>query len=210
MEYTSFKYLYPPRPEAAIPPDMLGWYEKRGWVAQYKKNGTNTIIAISPDKKFTAMNRHAENHKAWQLTDYIKQELIRLFPESCWIVLVAEIMHSKTKTIKDTIFIHDILVYQNKFLIDSTFENRQLLLDSKLKTNVETQTHYACDANNKIWYAKRFTKDFEKLFSDIKDPTVDEGLVLKNPKGKLNSCSKQTSNASWQVKVRHSSKKYIF
>jgi len=210
MKYDSFKYLYPPRPEAAIPPDMLEWYEKRGWVAQYKKNGTNTIIAISPDKEFTAMNRHAANHKAWQLTSYIKQELVRLFLEEYWIVLVAEIMHSKTKTIKDTIFIHDILVYQNEFLIDSEFETRQKLLDSKLITKVETQTHYVCDKDNKIWYAKRFTKDFEKLFFDIKDPTIDEGLVLKNPKGKLSSCSKPTSNESWQVKVRHNSKKYNF
>jgi len=210
MRYISFRYLYPPRPETAIAPDFLDWYEKRGWCAQYKKNGTNTIISIDPDKNFIAMNRHNADHKAWDLTNHIKKELVRLFPEKHWFVLVAEIMHSKTKEIKDTIFIHDIIVYESELLYGSEFESRQQLLDKRLKTDRETDTHYICDLEGKVWFAKRFYKDFEKAFWAIKDPTVDEGLVLKNPKGKLSVCSKPTDNSNWQVKCRHSCKKYNF
>jgi len=210
MKYQAFKYLFPPRPESAISPDTLSFYENRGWVSQFKKNGTNTIIAISPEKEFIAMNRHKEMHKAWNLTDYIKTELIKLFPDTGWVVLVAEIMHSKTKTIKDTIFVHDLLVFESEFLLDSTFTDRQKILDERLKTNVEMETHYVCDKENKIWFAKLFSSDFEKLFWDIEDPTIDEGLVIKNPQGKLKDCNKPTSNASWQVKCRHTCKKYNF
>ena len=141
MKYNQFKFLFPPRPENAIPAAMLNFYEGRGWMAQYKKNGTNTIIAISPEKEFTAMTRHNAEHKAWALTDHIKQELVRLFPEPEWYVLCAEVMHSKTPNIKDTIYIHDMLVWMSEFMINSTFIERAKLLDSKLITNVEAQSH---------------------------------------------------------------------
>lgn len=207
--YTSFRYLFPPRPESAVDPGSLGFYLKRGWVAQFKKNGTCSIIAISPDKEFTAMTRHETPHKAWQLTEYHKQELSRLFPEKCWIVLIAEILHNKTKTIKNTIFIHDIVVW-NTFLLGSAFMDRQKILDDHLLTNVEAKTHYVCDRQGQIWFAKRFITGFKELFDGIEDTRIDEGLVLKDPKGKLRSCDSPNKNSSWQVKVRHPSKNYQF
>lgn len=210
IKYSNWAYLYPPRPEFAIASAMLNYYEKRGWTAQFKKNGTNTIIGISPKKEFFAMNRHGEDHKAWQLTDHIKTELARLFPEKKWFVICAEIMHSKTPAIKDTIYIYDLLVWRSKFLLDSTFMERQKLLDSKLKTDVETPTHYVCDKEGKVWYAKLFTKGFKELFLSIKDTKVDEGLVLKDPNGKLQSCRTMTENTGWQVKCRHKHKNYAF
>jgi ATP-dependent DNA ligase len=210
MKYTQFEYLFPPRPDNAIVSSMLGYFEKRGWLAQYKKNGTNTIIAIAPNKEFIAMNRHADFHKAWQLTDHIKNELAKIFKEKKWFVLCAEIMHSKGPTIKDTIYVHDMLVWKSEFLLESTFLERQVMLDERLVTNVEAQSHYVCDSEGKIWYAKRFDKDFKTLFSSIKNPKIDEGLVLKDPDGKLRSCRTASDNSYWQVKCRHKAKGYQF
>ena len=210
MKYTKWQYLFPPRPENAIASAMLNYYEKRGWVAQYKKNGTNTIIGISPNKEFHAMTRHATEHKAWQLTPHIKAELARLFPEKKWFVLCAEIMHSKTPSIKDTIYIHDCLVWKGEFLLDSLFIDRQKLLDERLITNVEAHSHYVCDSEGKIWYAKRFEARFKDIFLSIKNPKIDEGLVLKDPNGKLRSCRGASDNSAWQVKCRHESKGYAF
>jgi len=210
MKYTTWQYLYPPRPDFAIACAMLNYYEKRGWLAQFKKNGTNTIIGIAPNQTFHAMNRHAANHKAWHLTDHIKKDLLRLFPDKKWFVLCAEIMHSKTPTIKDTIYIHDMLVWKGEFLLDSTFLERALMLDERLITNVESNTHYVCDSEGKIWYAKRFDKDFKTLFQSIKQVKIDEGLVLKDPNGKLRACKTPTENSSWQIKCRHKAKGYAF
>ena len=210
MKYTKWQYLFPPRPESAIPTAMLGYYENQGWLAQYKKNGTNTIIGISPDKQFHAMTRHKTEHKAWQLTEHIKSELLRLFPEKEWFVLCAEIMHSKTPTIKDTIYIHDMLVWKGEFMINSTFIERATLLDERLLTNVEAISHYVCDSEGKIWYAKRFDKGFKEIFKSIRNVKIDEGLVLKDPNGKLRACSRPDENASWQVKCRHTAKGYAF
>ena len=50
MDYTEYSYLYPPRPDAKVPQGMLGFYEKRGWIAQVKKNGTCTVIFAHKDK----------------------------------------------------------------------------------------------------------------------------------------------------------------
>ena len=212
MKYTRWQFLFPPRPDAAIPSAMLAFYEKKGWSAQYKKNGTNTIIGISPEKEFTAMTRHKTEHKAWQLTGHIKKELTRLFPEAEWFVLCAEIMHSKTPTIKDTIYIHDCLVWQGEFLLNSTFAERCKLLDDRMIPNSvsESESHYVCDTEGKIWFAKRFTKKFKEIFQAIKNVKIDEGLVLKDPEGKLRACSRPDDNSGWQVKCRHQAKGYAF
>ena len=210
--YNRWVYKYPPRPDNAIPPEMLQFYERKGWVGQFKKNGTCSIIGISPEKDFIAMNRHHENHKTWGLNDYLKAELIRLFPEEVWYVLVAEILHLKTTDIKNTIYIFDMLVWQSEFLFDSTFISRQEILDGRLITKAEEKTHYVCDpeGKGKIWYAKRFEKGFLNLWMSIEDPKVDEGLVLKNPEGKLRSCRGAKDNSSWQVKCRKKHKNYSF
>ena len=210
VPYLQFEYLYPPRPEIAIVPEHLLYYEKKKWIAQYKKNGTCSIIAITPLKEYIAMNRHKDSHRQWTITTHIKNELTRLFPEKMWIMLEVELLHAKTKDIKDTIFIHDILVWNSEFLYGSTFMDRQEVLDKHLKTNVESQTHYVCDSEGKIWYAKKFEKNFTDLFFGIKDVSVDEGLVLKNPKGKLKFCIKPDSNSDWSVKCRHETKNYSF
>lgn len=209
-DYSAYRYLYPPRPKNAVAPDSLAFYEKRGWWAQFKKNGTCTTIDISPTKDITVMTRHAAEHKAWHISSEVKQALIQLFPEPFWVKLIAEVLHSKTKTIKDTLYIHDVIVWENQILLGSTFATRQNLLDQKLITNVETKTHYVCESSNKIWYAKRYTSGFKQLFAEIRDTSIDEGLVLKNPKGKLESCDVKVNNSAWQVKVRHSTKNYQF
>ena len=210
MKYTDFNFLFPPRPDTAIMSAMLSYFEKRGWVAQFKKNGTCSIVAISPKKEIITMSRHGEPHKAWQITDYLKDELARIFTEKKWFVLVAEIMHSKGPTIKDTLYVHDMLVWKSDMMLASTFAERQKLLDGRLITNVEAQSHYVLDREGKLWYAKRFDKDFNKLFNSIKNPKIDEGLVLKDPEGKLRSCLTAADNSSWQVKCRHKSKGYAF
>lgn len=208
--YNSWKFLYPPRPEIAIVPQMLPLYENLKWVAQFKKNGTNTIIGISPDKKFYAMNRYGEKHKAWALTDHIKSELLKLFPKSLWYVICAEIMHSKTQTIKDTIYIHDILVNDSMYLVGTSFISRQNILNNLFISKNETKTHYVVDTQDKIWYAKLIVCDFIDMFNSIKNTQIDEGLVLKNPSGILHLCTKPTSNADWSVKCRHPTKSYNF
>lgn len=209
MLYDDWKFLYPPRPESAIHPKLLTYYEGRGWLAQCKKNGTNTLLGIAPDGTVYTRTRHDTEHKAWTLTPHIEKFLQGLLPRGQWYVLCAELLHSKTKTIKDTIFIHDVLVWESQFLVGSTFAERQLLL-KPWQTNVEGWSHFVLDSENKVWLAKTFDKNFTALFEAIRDPSTDEGLVLKDPTGKLKMCLSETDNASWSVKCRYPTKTYNY
>ena len=207
-DYNEFKYLYPPRPDFVLTYDRIPFYEEDGWVGQYKKNGTCTIIAMSPDGEFIAMNRHAEEHRAWLLTGHIKNVLRKLLPKGSWTVLVAEILHSKTPTIKDTIYVHDVIVHGSKQLVGTTFEERQKLLERLLPKGEEKYSHFEIDP--KVWRAKVLTQDILKAYQRITDPTIDEGVVMKRRTGKLRDCYRADANCAWQAKVRYATKNYQF
>ena len=92
MDYSEYMYLYPPRPEEALPRAMLSNFEKRGWYAQVKKNGTNTVI-FSKGDQVIFKTRHQDDHKAWSPN----AEHIKFFRgREDWTVYTAELLHSKT------------------------------------------------------------------------------------------------------------------
>jgi hypothetical protein len=217
MKYDEYRYLWPPRPETKIPSASLQMYEKLGWIGQYKKNGTCNLVFVSPEKDLTFRTRHDEPHKLWSPTKE-SSDLFRKLPGSGWYVIVTELLHSKTAAdIKDTHYIFDILVADGEYLVGKTFaERQQILRDLFLHGNeVEEYSHYVLNSN--VWLAKTITSGFRELWNQTDDiasktngaPT-DEGLVLKNPKAKLELCSKQKSNVSWAIKCRVSHKNYTF
>ncbi len=208
-KYDQFRYLYPPRPDIVISPDRLTFFEKQKvYVAQYKKNGTNSLVWLSPDGVFTTMNRHNEVHKAWTLGPENKEILKGLLPKGLWTCLQFELLHNKAPNLKDTLYIHDILVHDSQYLIGETFENRQKLLEELLPSNAEAYSHFVI--SNKIWRAKNFKEGFESKFTSIADPKTDEGLVLKKLGAPLKMCDVPKGNSGWCIKVRHPSKMYNY
>lgn len=210
MEYKSWTYLYPPRPESVVTADMLPYYQKRGWWAQYKKNGTNSLVVVSPKGEVDFWTRHGTRHKAWNCNAYLKSYILDVVPRRSWTILVAELLHNKTQSIKDTLYFHDVIVYRNEHLVGTTFAMRQVLLDGVLPLGNAAESHSHWVLTHGVWRAKNMTKDFLKTFKSIKDTKVDEGLVVKNPEGKLVWCLKPGVNSSWQVKVRYPAKNYQF
>lgn len=209
MNYKEWKYLYPPRPEFVITSDMLPMYEARGWYHQYKKNGTCTTVTIDPKGNVKFMSRHATAHKAWRCPEWLSLAIAQYFPRKVWTMAVAELLHSKTPTIKDTLYFHDIIVAHSMHLIGSTFEERQAILDGYLPMEgAEAQSHWVLQAG--IWRAKNIPTGHADAFLGIRNASIDEGLVLKDPKGKLRWCNKADANNSWQVKCRYPTKNYQF
>lgn len=187
------KFLYPPRPEKAIPPDLINYYQSKGWIAQIKKNGTCCVIYVNEKGIPTFWNRHKELQKAWVapefIVDYFKQ-----FPDS---FIVAELLHNKSPNVKNTLYIFDILRYKGKDLLGTTYSERMHLINSEFP------------AGKNIILAECYTENFEELFKSLSED-IDEGLVFKNPKARLKPAFKKGSNADWQVKVRKKSKNYGF
>lgn len=204
MKYDKLQYLYPPRPEFTITSDILPKIEARKWIAQYKKNGTNCIIFKDPNGKIVYYNRHKGLQK-WDVPSEVNEAFNEILVGG-WFVVVAELLHSKHKFFKNILYIHDILVNDGEYLIGTTYADRYAILSKLFHSNVEALSHYVITKH--IWLAKNHKSNFEGLFKGIVDPTMDEGLVLKDPNSKLTFCTKVESNSSGQIKCRHRTKCY--
>lgn len=207
MEYTAYQYLWPTRPAKAVMVDTLNyWEQNREWVAQIKKNGTNNPVFVT-DTEVIFKTRHNDDHKQWtppqDIVDFFSQ-----FP--AWTVFNTELLHSKTKHIKDTIYIHDIVAYDGEQLVGSTFTERQALLQTIFDADAaeDSYSHYSITEN--VWLAKTFFKNFKTLYNSTLLFDEDEGLVLKNPDAKLKQCVSATSNSRWMIKCRKPHKNYSF
>lgn len=225
MEYTSYAYLFPPRPDQKVPAGALGHYERLGWQAQVKKNGTCTIIFVHGDTVIFKQRHDDPNtpgegldHKSWSPL----QEHIDFFRESCkgegWNVFVGELLHSKTQDIKHQLYLFDQIVKDGVHLIGTTFAERQKMLRERWPS--QTGERDSLRVGTYVSLAKNYKAGFNKLFDGAVKRAAernarqlnveDEGLVLKDPNARLEACFKQTANNGWQCKVRVPHKNYSF
>jgi hypothetical protein len=206
MRYDEYSYLFPPRPETKIAVPMLGFYEKRGYWAQTKKNGTCTLIfARGNDVIFKTRHPEVKNgeHSMWKP----EGDHNAFFAGSAkFNVFVVELLHSKvTDGPKNELFIFDQIVANGVQLVGTTFAERQQLLHDQFGGDDEgDQVRIA----PRITLAKCFDENFAARFQNLK--AEDEGLVLKDPSGVLKPCFKIDSNKAWQVKCRIAHKNYSF
>jgi hypothetical protein len=204
--YTEFRPLWVPRPETKIAPTMLQFYENRSWWAQTKKNGTCTLI-YARRNEIIYKTRHPDvnngDHRLWKAEG---DHNAFFAARAKWNVYVAELLHSKVSGgPKNELFIFDILVSDDEYLVGSTFAERQQLLHDRFDGKDEgDQVRIA----PRITLAKCIADDFAGKFQNLKPE--DEGLVLKDPTAKLRPCLKIDSNAGWQVKCRIPNANYSF
>lgn len=192
---------YPPRPEKAVDPSELNRYPNLGWIAQFKKNGTYTVL-----DQGTVYTRHLDEHLMWDPKSSVAVKEIQRISGVC---LCSELLNNKVKDgHRDTLYIHDILVYKGEDLVGETYEDRYTILMSLFDVKDEGDpSHWVVSKN--IWISKCITSGFKGVFDSITSPE-DEGLVLKNPKARLKVCNKPSTNSGWQIKCRKSHKNYSF
>lgn len=200
--------IHPPRPEKAVDPSELVRYERLGWWAQYKKNGTYTVEEALVPGEVMSYTRHLEPHKLWDPCSSEALEPIRaLVPPGT--ILCGELLHSKVKGgHKDTIYLHDLVTLGQEDMFGETYATRyQALLELFKPKETGLQDHLMVTAN--LWVAKNLTKGFREAFESLEDPE-DEGFVLKNPNSRLALCNREGSNSGWQVKCRVPHANYSF
>lgn len=220
MRYEEYNYLWPPRPEKAIPTTSLQFYEKRGWVAQMKMNGTCTVVFVAPDGELTFKTRHDDKHKQWTPSEK-STAIFKDLPKGKWHVFVCELLNNKTPVQKDTLYFFDILVWEGELLTGKTFTERmdllQTIFDVRDEDNVVSlgsNGYYVLNSN--AWLAKTITADFKSVWrvADNQKPEegapLVEGIVLKKPTAVLDMPGRQKDNGKWQVKCRISHKNYVF
>lgn len=207
MRYDAYRYLWPPRPEKAAPPELIGFYERRGWTAQIKKNGTCTVI-FARNNEVTFKTRHDDDHKSWSP----QPQHFRFFagrPE--WNVYVAELLHSKGPQLKNHLYLFDILVSDGEQLIGATLSERQEIMRQRfpspkadiIGSRAGLGARMLCDD---VSHAETIAA--ARTWCELGG--LDEGLVFKDPTAKLAPCITAGSNGSWQIKIRRPHPNYSF
>ena len=197
-------YWYPNRP-TLMPADPANVYNpgrayidsleaSKLYVAELKWNGDNTLIYTDTD---TWWNRHKE-HLNYRPSPEVIEEMHKVFPTGC--IVNAETVNRCTKNIKNKIVVHCLMAYKGQLLLGKTWgDSRKILedLDFSGCTHVKlSQTHKTgfWDLFQSAWHG---------------GPEI-EGIILKNPKGKLvfSTNQKPAEDVSWMMKIRKPSKKY--
>ena len=171
---------------------MINFYEKRGFIAQRKRNGTCSTASVDDKGNVTFFTRHGVAHKAWTPTEEAKAWFGQ-YPDSYF---VFELLHSKGGGVRDTIYIFDVVKLQGVDLVGTKLIDRLLLLGG-------------LPVSGKISVAPLYQHDLTALYRGLSDP-LDEGIVLKDPEAVLAECHRDGLNANWQVKVRRATKNYGF
>lgn len=195
-------YFYPNRPTLmpADPkhifdpePDYINSLETSGkYVAELKWNGDNTLIYTDTG---TWWNRH-KAHLKYQPSPEVRAEMAKIFPSGC--IVNAETVNRCTKDIKNKIVVHCLMAYKGKLLLGKTWgDSRKILedLDFSGCRHVElSQTH-------KTGFWSLFQSAWQA------DASI-EGIILKNPKGKLIFSTRPVTDVPWMLKIRKPCKKY--
>ena len=200
-------YYYPNRP-ILIPPDPENplnptpFYIKKleataKFVAEQKWNGDNTEI-YTEDLSF--WNRRGEKHRYVPTQEILKS--LNLFPKGSIINL--ELMHYRTKTIKHTMIVHSLLGWEGKSLIGKSWGDARLILEEFFRS--KTWRKGGCD---QVRLSPVWKSGFWDLFQQA-DGEIIEGIILKDPKGKLKISATKIPDVPWMMKIRKPSKKYQF
>lgn len=190
IAYDSFLPILPPRAEKALPPSMLGTYEVMGWWGQTKKNGSNCVTYIEPGGKQRALKRDCTPLESWKpLTT------LGMLPLENWNAINSEWLDEKQFKGHEVHYIHDILVYNGRYLTGTTYAERHGLLLKVFPDFKVAGDHLVVD--DRIWIARNWRGEFKTRFDNM-TAWEDEGIVLKNPQGHL----QVRHNGRWTVKSR--------
>lgn len=225
IPYTSFRYLFPPRPENALPASTLHEYDNGKFLAQPKLNGDCMLVFTNGIETHIRDRHNKEFNKA--LSTKLLPHLKKLHKESSdgrtnkWMVLVGEYMiKSKKNTLGETwnekFVIQDIIVFDGVQLIGKTFQQRQELLDDLYGTSTSPLPGayidnflYATEFPE-VYRVRNFYTSFDALWKELVVTDMYEGLVLKVMNAKLENGSSQKNNTHTQLKFRKQTKNYVY
>jgi hypothetical protein len=194
-------YYYPNRP-ILVPPDpdnpmnpgshYITSLENSGkYVAEEKWNGANALIYTDNTSSFRGRLKNSLNYTP---TDEVRDELER-WPKGC--ILNVELVHQKTTTVKNLIIVHCVMAWKGRYLIGKTWgDSRRILEDQRCYGRY-------------VKLSKVCTSGFWDLFQRA-DGKIIEGIVLKDPRGKLIFSTTPVSDVPWMLKIRKPNKKYAF
>jgi hypothetical protein len=216
------RYIFPPRPQkAAVPYERVDMYKRAGWYAQLKYNDKRTVFSIEHGKA-EIFNRHHTKHKTYNLSEELRDEIVQAavvfgLDTDQWNYLDGGLLHGKHKLMKDTFVIWDILVRNGDWLLNTTYKSRYDTLASPrdpFMVDINgTEFNFGIKITDhifvpRLWENYQEAWDYVKKVNDAagwkegQGECLLEGLVVKNPAGRLKPAFKEENNAEWQSRCR--------
>jgi len=224
IPYNQYRYLYPPRPEKALPSNVIPSYEARNeYGAQPKLNGDCLLIFMNGIETIL-MDRHNTVYSKSK----IDLEIASLYRETLsdgvtnkWMVLVGEYMSKSQRDASGSIWnhkfvIHDIIAYDGVQLVGDTFEERVELLDRLYgkddkeitPTGIKKLDFLYNTTSSVCFRVKTYYHNLDKLWEDLVSIGMYEGLVFKKLKSRLENGNKVANNSANMFKFRKATKNY--
>ncbi|GEP97679.1 DNA ligase-like domain-containing protein [Chitinophaga cymbidii] len=215
--YSEFKYIYPPRPEAAITPALLSGLGA-GWIAQPKYNGSCAVLFINGNHEYKLFNRKNEELSLQNPIQYTS-----LNDSEKYMVLCGEYLNKNKygedgRPFNHKFIIWDILVWKGHYLIGETFEKRLTLLYELFggsrgfvsESDMVIFNHLLTTRVENVFMAPAYLDGFGELYQEITRTDLYEGLVLKKADARLEPGFRERNNHSWQIKARKPTLNYNF
>lgn len=220
-KYDNFTFLYPPRPEYKVPVGEIGKYDTGEYVAQPKYNGSCCMV-FTNGTELKLYNRQGIPLSRPDLSI----EFLKLAPKyhknPNWFVYAGEYLNKGKlgetgEKERNKYIIWDVLVWDGKYLIGSTFEERLTLLEKFIPSSrasvgkeIEMYEHLCCSQFKGIYKVPTYMDGFADLYSELVKTDLYEGLVMKKKLAKLNYGYQEINNADWQLKCRKETKNYRY
>jgi len=168
------------------------------------------MVLFTDGKEVIVKNRHKQSFSNFKMD---MDELRRLHRGTGWMVLVGEYMNKNQKdetgkhwNIKFVIF--DIIVYEGVHKLNSSFQERQDLLNRLYKSNQSKL--YLDHISDNVYRVQNLYSDFHTHYRNITKIDMFEGFVLKKISGKLEQGTRENNNTRTQLKCRKETKNYNF
>ena len=190
--YPNRPSLVPPDPVSPMKPcrDYIDGLESSGrYVCERKFNGDNCYM-YSPTEFW---NRHRSRHRYVPSPEALV-ELKRLPSGGVYNV---ELVNYRTKRIKDLIVVHCLMGWKGKPLIGKDWGYSRKILED-----------LDCYGEHVV-LSPVFRSGFWEKFQEA-DGVEIEGIILKDPMGKLVFSTTPIPDVSWALKIRKPCKKYQF
>lgn len=221
------QYIFPPRPQDAIPRSEADIFTEIGWRPQLKYNDSRCMVKYLPDGTIELWNRHGERFRTYHMPDWLEDQLAEVkvllgLRDGEYHLLDGGLLDQKHRAIKDTIVIWDVLVENGQHLLGTTYVARHdRLITSisseetfwynsdhhdpidfgiKLDGNVLLARYYKADDVAKIWDTVDTINAPFTVDGNLKP--VLEGVVYKDPDGKLDMGYQEKNNGDWMVRSR--------
>lgn len=187
-------YYYPNRPLLYTPKkDTVDNLENNGYIAELKWNGDNLILDTSTG---TIWNRFKKKYNRYRPSPQVLKEA-KIFPKDSLINF--ELMHFHTPDIKDRWIVHCVMAWKGEYLIGESWAKSRQLLAEILPEPSDLQ-----NIKEHVVLSPIYHEGFWDILTQA-DGKVIEGIVCKDPAGKLVFNTTKSINVPWMIKFRESS-----